>query len=119
MLVAVHDDALRDITVHVLADAGFDVSDAASVGDALDEAVRIDPDIIVLDLGPTFDAEAFLREYRRRPRSRARIAVMSGGPPDRAVQTLGIDASVLKPFDVDELVASVNALMRTVGSHAN
>ncbi len=98
-----------------LGDAGFAVdwvTDAAAAELALNNGVY---DLALLDLGlPGKDGMALLREMRgRRDTTPVLIVTARDAVAERvAGLNAGADDYVLKPFDLDELVARVRALLR-------
>lgn len=115
-LLLVEDDAMIGRAVRQgLAEAGFTVdwvADGRAAELALANGVY---DLAVLDLGlPAKDGMAVLRELRAR-RDLLPVLIISArdAVADR-IEALnaGADDYVLKPFDLDELVARVRALLR-------
>lgn len=98
-----------------LLDAGFAV-DWATDGREAELALAHDVyDLAVLDLGlPAKDGMALLRELRaRRSDLPVLVATARDAIPDRvAGLNAGADDYVLKPFDLDELIARIRALLR-------
>src|SRR3989442_8902658 len=65
VLVVDDDREIRALVVEVLRDAGLSVTTAADGNEALVEAARVDPDVVILDkLMPGMDGTEFAREYR-------------------------------------------------------
>src|SRR3954454_1283574 len=98
----------------VLRDAGFDVLQAASVEEALDQAAMRPPAAAIVDLvlpdGDGIDVTRSLREWSKMP-----ILVLSAvGEEDEKVRALeaGADDYVTKPFGARELVARLQAALR-------
>jgi two-component system, OmpR family, KDP operon response regulator KdpE len=98
----------------VLRDAGFDVLQAATVEEALDQAALRPPAAAIVDLvlpdGDGIDVTRSLREWSKMP-----ILVLSAvGEEDEKVRALeaGADDYVTKPFGARELVARVQAALR-------
>lgn len=115
-LLLVEDDAMIGRAVRQgLSDAGFTVdwvTDGRAAELALANGVY---QLVVLDLGlPAKDGMQVLRELRaRRDPVRVLIATARDAVTDRvAGLNAGADDYVLKPFDLDELVARVRALLR-------
>jgi DNA-binding response OmpR family regulator len=115
-LLLVEDDAMIGRAVRQgLGDAGFTV-DWVTEGRAAELALANGVyDLAVLDLGLPFkDGMAILRELRAR---RDRLPVLIVTARDAVANRIeglnaGADDYVLKPFDLDELVARVRALLR-------
>lgn len=118
-LLLIEDDAMIGRAVRQgLQDAGF-VVDWAIDGREAETALRDDVyDLAVLDLGlPAKDGMILLRELRaRRNGLPVLVATARDAVSDRiAGLNAGADDYVLKPFDLDELVARIRALLRRRG----
>ncbi len=96
---------------------GYDVATAVDGETGIDEARRIQPDLIILDVNMAgmngFDA---CRQLKRDAATRRIPIVMATGldaPEDRARGiAAGADAFLVKPFDLGELMARVESLLR-------
>ncbi len=111
-LVLVVDDDLgiRGLVREVLEDAGFAVVTAADGRAALDRAAERWPDLVVLDLGlPRLDGEGVARGLRDTHTAVPPILIVSAAN-DIAVVAARVSAFAYlrKPFDLDELVATVH-----------
>jgi two-component system, OmpR family, KDP operon response regulator KdpE len=104
---------LRALRV-ILGDAGFDVTTAASAGEALDRTTVERPDAAIIDLvlpdRDGVDVTRSIREWSEMP-----ILVLSAvGEEVEKIRALnaGADDYVTKPFGPGELVARLNAALR-------
>jgi DNA-binding response OmpR family regulator len=114
VLVVEDETKLRDLVRAFLERDGFTVLTASSGADALSMAPKVQPDLIVLDLGlPDVPGEEVARELR--VRSDLRILMLTAKASDeervRGLE-LGADDYVTKPFNPRELVLRVEALLR-------
>jgi two-component system KDP operon response regulator KdpE len=98
----------------ILRDAGFDVLQAETAEEALDQAAQRPPAAAIVDLvlpdGDGIDVTRSLREWTQMP-----ILVLSAvGEEDAKVRALeaGADDYVTKPFGARELVARLQAALR-------
>jgi two-component system, OmpR family, KDP operon response regulator KdpE len=104
---------LRALRINLRA-RGFAVATASTGREALAEARRRPPDLVLLDLGlPDLDGGEVIRELRGW--SRAPVIVLSGraGSGDKiGALDAGADDYVTKPFDMEELLARLRAALR-------
>jgi DNA-binding NarL/FixJ family response regulator len=119
ILVVEDDPAFREHVRIVLESAGFSVIEAGSGEDALRLASESEPSLVVLDVHlPGFSGYEICRSLREEHGGRVGIILLSGSKTeslDRAAGLgLGADDYVLKPFEPDELVARVRAVLRRV-----
>ena len=110
ILVVDDDGPILLLMRSVLREFGFDAVDAGSGRQAIEEARRKTPDLILLDRNmPGMSGDETLRALRAEPALGAvPILILSGEPidPDE-LRTLGANGAVLKPFDVTALVETI------------
>jgi two-component system, OmpR family, response regulator MprA len=115
VLVADDDRAIRDSLSRALELEGYDVVPAADGIDVLTALRRVEVALIVLDvMMPGIDGLAVCRVLRRQG-DRTPILMLTAkvGTSDRvAGLDAGADDYVVKPFEVDELLARLRALLR-------
>ncbi|NLU68286.1 response regulator transcription factor [Streptomyces sp. HNM0574] len=123
LLVVDDEPTVRDLLPAALRYAGFDVDVAADGAQALAMAARRPPDLVLLDVMlPDIDGFEVIRQLRAQPR---RTGGRSGGDvpvlfvtaretkEDRITGlTLGGDDYITKPFDLEELIARIHAVLR-------
>ncbi len=121
-LLLVEDDPMIGEAVQDLLRAEQYAVDWARDGDAADTALRTQAyDLVLLDLGlPKRDGLAVLRDLRTR---KDRTPVLVATARDAVAQRIeGLDAGaddyVLKPYDLDELLARIRALLRRAAGRA-
>ena len=117
-ILVVDDDALfREHLRTILETAGFEVIETSTGEEALHVAAAAQPSLVLLDVHlPGFSGYEICRSLRDEHGQRLGIIFLSGSKTesiDRATGLgLGADDYVLKPFDPDELVARVRAVLR-------
>lgn len=121
-LLLVEDDSMIGESVLDLLRAEQYAVDWVRDGDAADTALRTqDYDLVLLDLGlPRQDGLSVLRRLRAR---RSRVPVLIATARDALKQRVeGLDAGaddyVVKPYEMDELLARIRALLRRASGRA-
>jgi len=94
---------------------GFEVHMAADGEEALQQAVDVLPDVVVLDvMMPRLDGLQVARRLRADARTQAmRLVLVSARAQAADLQRgedMGVDAYITKPFEPDELVSVVRRL---------
>jgi len=97
-----------------LASEGFDTRIAGTVAEAIEEARRAEPDLVLLDVmlpdGSGYDV---CRELRRNSQVPIIMLTARGEETDRVVGLeLGADDYVVKPFSAREVIARIGAVLR-------
>jgi CheY-like chemotaxis protein len=116
ILVADDKDTGRELVRTVLENTGFQVYEAADGAEALEQARRIQPDLIILDLHmPNLDGFGVIQELRRDPLF-AKTPVMAltasamMGDRERAMAA-GFTGYLSKPIRLSVLKAEVERLL--------
>ncbi|GHF59668.1 two-component system response regulator MprA [Deinococcus metalli] len=114
LLVVEDDPGIREYLSLGFHYEGFRVRTAATGSEALAEAAREAPDVLLLDVMlPGLDGFAVLRALRERSQVPVLMLTARDGVDDRiAGLTGGADDYLVKPFHFGELVARVHALLR-------
>jgi two-component system, OmpR family, response regulator len=121
LLVVDDEPTVRELLAATLRFAGFRVSSAATAVEALALARRDPPDLVLLDVMlPDLDGFEVVRRLRD---GGARVPVLfltaRDAPADKVHGlTLGGDDYVTKPFDLQELIARIRAVLRRTGGSA-
>ena len=115
-LVLLVDDCqdTRELYAEYLELSGFDVKEADNGIVAIDEAVRVRPDIIVMDMSlPKLDGREAARQLRADERTRSIPLVMiSGYDADALPKSDGLwDQYLGKPCPPDKLVSVIGRLV--------
>jgi two-component system response regulator MprA len=115
VLVAEDDQRVRDSLARALVYEGYDVDLAVDGADALTRIAEHPPDVIVLDvLMPNVDGITACRRLRQGG-DRTPVLMLTARH-EVADRVAGLDAGaddyLVKPFDLDELLARLRALLR-------
>ncbi|MBC7265912.1 MAG: response regulator transcription factor [Coriobacteriia bacterium] len=118
LILVVEDDPIIRTTVeYALKRAGFDTLTAEDGQHGLDLALKMHPDLVLLDLMlPGLDGYRFAEQIRQADRDVAIIMVTALDQPRDKIRGLdaGADDYVTKPFSMDELLARIRANLRRV-----
>lgn len=115
VLIADDDPLLRAILEHKLTAAGYAVHSVENGQDALTEAEKAPPDIVVLDaMMPVMDGFEALRRLKAQPEQRhvevVMLTALKGEEDVVGALRLGASDYLAKPFNPDELVARLDRL---------
>lgn len=114
ILVVDDEPGIVDVLIAVLEDAGHRASGAANGQEGLSRLKSGLPDLMVLDVEmPVLDGEATLRALKSDPRLSSLPVLMMSGIPESMVKRRcrGYDAFLRKPFSLDELLETVDAIV--------
>jgi len=115
ILVVEDDPAIRQGLTDALRFAGYGTLEAADGAIGLDMALRVDYDLLLLDLVlPHREGLEILREVRASRPSLPIIIVTARGEEAERIRGLrsGADDYVVKPFSLKELLARIEAVLR-------
>ncbi len=114
VLVVEDEPSIADVLTIALRFHRFDVMVAGTVREALALAGRTRPDVALLDVMlPDGDGRALARELRARCPDAALLFLTARDAPAEVVGALAFgDDYITKPFNIDEVVARVRAVLR-------
>lgn len=105
---------IRDTLRYILEAAGYDVATAADGLDALKKLEEISPELIIMDvMMPRMDGYQFIQELRRLAQF-AKVPVIAVTAHDvnsDDLPDLDVQASLAKPFELDELLTTVGRFL--------
>ena len=115
ILLAEDDQSVREALARALRFEGYDVLTANDGGEVLEKLMTSEPDVIVLDvMMPGVDGLAACRRIREKG-IRTPVLMLTARH-EIADRVAGLDAGaddyLVKPFDLDELLARLRALVR-------
>ncbi|MEN9359904.1 MAG: hypothetical protein RL095_1439 [Verrucomicrobiota bacterium] len=117
ILVVDDEEDVRNLLRYVLEKEGFQVETAASGPEGLDKALRLSPDLMVLDgMLPGLDGNDVVMRLRQQAAGRSLPVLMLSARSDESDQLvgmkLGADDYVTKPFSPKLLAAKIAAMLR-------
>jgi DNA-binding response OmpR family regulator len=114
VMIVEDDQDIATLVANVLAEEGYATEVVTDSRQALDTFERVKPDVVTLDvMMPSLDGISLCLELRRNSEVPILFISARKDPPDRVVGLrIGADDYMSKPFDTDELVARVEALLR-------
>ena len=117
VLVVEDDPTIRQLVAYALSDEGYEVEEAANGRAALERVERRHPDLIILDMKmPEMDGWEFALLYRARYAQRVPIIVLTAArDAAQRSEDIGAESYVAKPFDLEDLIGHVQAIMSPVG----
>jgi DNA-binding response OmpR family regulator len=117
VLIVDDDDELAEVLRQALRESGYAVATVRHGAAALELIGQIQPDLILLDLKmPIMDGWSFVGQLRRGGKASGRIVLLSGHPNVRDISlSLGADAFVGKPFELTELLGTLQQQLGATG----
>jgi DNA-binding response OmpR family regulator len=114
VMIVEDDQDIATLVASVLAEEGYETEVVTDSRQALDTFDRVKPDVVTLDvMMPSLDGISLCLELRRNSEVPILFVSARKDPPDRVVGLrIGADDYMAKPFDTEELVARVDALLR-------
>lgn len=115
LLVVDDEPNIRELLATSLRFAGFEVGTAANGREALEQARRSRPDLVVLDvMMPDMDGFAVVRRMRGEGLTAPVVFLTARDATEDKVTglTVGGDDYVAKPFSLEEIVARIRAVLR-------
>jgi CheY-like chemotaxis protein len=121
ILIVDDDQPLVDFIAEALADEGYSVRSAFSVASALDATAARLPDLIIMDLHmPGKTGDIFVRDLKRDGHADLPVVLMRADSMSaKALEAEGIALCLLKPFDLDDLLACVARYIRPQQEQTN
>lgn len=114
ILLAEDDADQRDVMADALEFEGFQVLQAAQPSDVLEGLLR-SPDLVLLDLVGVA-SPAVMRVLRALPRRPALLLVSGDMALPAVAAQLGADGYLMKPYDLDDLLAHIHRALARGGS---
>lgn len=103
---------MREILLHVLTEAGFEVVQAEDGLDGLSVLETSSPDVIITDINmPRMDGYGFIEGVRKTTRHRATpilvLSTESTADKKERARAAGATGWIVKPFDAPKLLAAI------------
>jgi two-component system, OmpR family, response regulator RegX3 len=116
ILLVEDEESITEPLTAALAREGFDAHPARSAAEALELAPKLEPDLVLLDVGlPDGSGFDVLRALRKDSRVPVVMLTARAEEADRIVGLeLGADDYVVKPFSAREVAARIRAVLRRV-----
>jgi two-component system, chemotaxis family, sensor kinase CheA len=115
VLVIDDDDGVRLLTKAIVEHMGLRAATASDGREGLECALRLGPDLLIVDQGlPLLDGAALIRRVRATPRGgRLPIIAVTGGGPlvEQEAARAGATVVVRKPFRTSSLMGHIHGLI--------
>lgn len=116
LLIVEDDEALQKVLKEFLQNEGFVTETASTGSQALAKIEKVPPSLVLLDLGlPDIQGETVLAEIRKNHPELPVVILTAKSKPHEIAQglNLGADDYLPKPFAAEELLARINARIKT------
>jgi CheY-like chemotaxis protein len=113
ILIVEDDLSIQEFMTMALEDEGYQVTSASNGAIALDILKSFEPHLVLVDmLMPVMDGRAFIEACNKLPNTHLHIIALSASRNLQGVMKMpGVDGFLAKPFNLDELLDSVNRYM--------
>lgn len=118
MILVIEDDVtINSLLCRVLSQSGYEVDHAENGYDGMEKALKNDYELILMDLMlPLKSGDEILRSLRQAKKTPVIVLSAKSDVTDRIdLLRLGADDYICKPFDVDEVVLRIEAVLRRIG----
>lgn len=115
VLVVEDDDAMRELLVEELAEAGFEVASAGGGRAGIEHALRDSVDLVITDLRmPDLDGFDLIRDLKASSSSPHIIMITAFGSIETAIKAvkLGAHDYITKPFEIEELILAADKALK-------
>ena len=115
ILIVDDDPYIRELVVVLLGNCGFEVCEAKDGQDALEKMLNENPGLVVVDIMmPNMDGYELCRHLRKYYENLPVLMLTAKAELSAKVKSfeLGADDYLIKPFEGEELIARVKALLR-------
>ncbi len=114
ILIVEDDEKLRDELEIFLKNNGYRVESIKRFDNTINDILKINPDLILLDINlPGADGEFICKEIRRRSNMAIIIVTSRDNELDELISlNYGADHYITKPFNIQILLAKINSLLR-------
>ena len=112
VLVVDDDPGIRELVVQTLHFEGYEVAEASNGSEALDRIAEALPRVMLLDMRmPVLDGWGVARELKVRGLTLPVVVMTAAQDARRWATEIGADSYLAKPFELDDLVATVTGLV--------